>query len=210
MKPKILIIDDNVELAELICRYLNNTSYEAVVFKLDKYTTKAIVLAHMNEFDATLLDLNLGQGLDGLSILSEFRKTSQKPVLIVSGKGRSVEVVTGLNKGADDYLPKPIHMQELHARLKAVLRRHDKSAGQHVMGENDFFETLSPSQKKLYRIFLQKKTDILTREDLCAALGKEHSSRAIDTMVLRLRQKISNGGMTIITVLGKGYSLANQ
>ena len=125
IKPaRILVVDDDPKLCRLIKSYLEPKGYRvAAVHTGDDGLAQAIDAAP----DAVILDVML-PGMDGFDVLRSIRRQSQVPVLMLTGRGAEADRVTGLNLGADDYLPKTFSPRELLARLQAVLRRVNQSA----------------------------------------------------------------------------------
>lgn len=116
---KILLVDDDQELCELLVRYLQREGIE-----VDQVHTGADGLrqAFTYPYDAMVLDVMM-PGMTGLEVLTELRKKSQLPVVMLTAKGDEMDRIVGLEIGADDYLPKPCNPRELIARLRAVFRR---------------------------------------------------------------------------------------
>lgn len=119
-KQKILIVDDDENIAQLISLYLTKECFETRIV----YDGES-ALQEMNSFspDLILLDLML-PGIDGYQVCREVRQKSQIPIIMLSAKGEVFDKVLGLELGADDYLEKPFDTKELVARVKAVLRRY--------------------------------------------------------------------------------------
>ena len=119
-KEKILIVDDDENIAELISLYLNKECYETQIA-----TDGASALEAFVEFmpNLILLDVML-PGMDGYQVCRELRSSSQVPIIMLSAKGEIFDKVLGLELGADDYMIKPFDSKELVARVKAVLRRY--------------------------------------------------------------------------------------
>ena len=116
---KILLVDDDQELCELLARYLVREGIE-----VDHVHTgpEGLKQGLAKSYDAMILDIML-PGMSGLDVLTELRKSSQLPVVMLTAKGDEMDRIVGLEIGADDYLPKPCNPRELLARLRAVLRR---------------------------------------------------------------------------------------
>lgn len=115
---KILLIEDDLEFAELINNFLSTRSIQTDICD-DPF--KSLVL-NLNDYDLVLLDLGL-PGIDGLEIAKEFRKKSKIPIIISSARSSITDKVLGLQIGADDYLPKPYDPDELYARIISLIRR---------------------------------------------------------------------------------------
>lgn len=175
-----------------------------------------------------ILDVML-PGRDGLSLLNILRKSSSKPVIIVSAKHAEEERIRGLSAGADDYLAKPFNVEELKLRIDAVLRRtrvtepadavHQELDGltidrrlQEVRAHGRLIE-LTPTQQNLLWTLLRNKDEVLPKPYLYAAvLNRSYSSydRSLDMHLCRVRRKLNEAGWTgsrLETVHGKGYCL---
>ena len=120
IKQKIMIVDDDVNIAELIGLYLTKECFETKI-----YNDGESAIADFNSFapHLVLLDLML-PGMDGYQVCREIRATSSTPIIMLSAKGEVFDKVLGLELGADDYMEKPFDTKELVARVKAVLRRY--------------------------------------------------------------------------------------
>ena len=118
-KTKVLIVDDDVNICKLVSLYLAKD--EILSDSCHDGETALQKLAD-GSYDVVLLDIMM-PGMDGLATLTELRKFSDVPVIVLSARGEPMDKISGLDKGADDYLAKPFEPQELIARIKAVLRR---------------------------------------------------------------------------------------
>jgi len=126
---KILVIEDEYELLKTISDFLVSENY--VVEKATDFAS-GIEKVNLYEYDCILLDISLPGG-NGLKILEEIKKNDiQANTIIISAKNSLEDKITGLDLGADDYLTKPFHLTELHARIKAVLRRKLQN-GSHIL-----------------------------------------------------------------------------
>mgnify|MGYP001270445203 CR=1 FL=1 len=178
-------------------------------------------LGEAEDFDAVVLDLGLPR-LDGLSVLRRWRGAGRNmPVLILTARSAWHEKVAGIDAGADDYLAKPFHMEELLARLRALLRR----VGEHASAEwrcgPIVLDTrqarvqvdgrplqLTSHEFKLLSLLMQRKGEVLSRTELSEhiyAYDSDRDSNAIEVFVGRLRRKLPPG--SIETVRGMGYRL---
>ena len=118
-KQKILIVDDDGNIAELIQLYLTKECYDTTIATDGE---AALTILRHYQPDLVLLDIML-PGIDGYEVLREIRKSSNIPVIMLSAKGETFDKVLGLELGADDYIMKPFDSKEMVARIKAVLRR---------------------------------------------------------------------------------------
>ena len=230
-KQRILIVDDDENIAELISLYLIKECFETAV----AYNGKgALELAASFLPDLILLDIMLPD-IDGYEVCTQIRKTNQVPIIMLSAKGEVFDKVLGLKLGADDYIIKPFDSNELVARVKAVLRRTvpiaapntDIAAATEHQGEfveydgllinmTNYTVTLDGSQvdmppKELELLYFMAKhpNQVFTRDQLLERLWDYEyagDSRTVDVHVKRLREKLNEDhNWSISTVWGKGY-----
>ena len=182
---------------------------------------EAHYLGDVEDFDAVVLDLGLPQ-LDGLSVLRRWRAAGRNmPVLILTARSSWQEKVSGMDAGADDYLAKPFHMEELLARLRALLRRRGEHASAEWRCGTIWLDTrqarvlidgqpllLTSHEFKLLSLLMQRKGEVLSRTELAEHLYPQDSDRdsnTIEVFVGRLRKKLPEG--SIETARGLGYRL---
>jgi len=217
---RILIAEDDQVLADGLLRSLRAAGYAA-----DHVTSgseaDAALAAH--EFDLVILDLGLPR-LHGFEVLRRLRgRGSSVPVLILTAADSVEQRVKGLDLGADDYMAKPFSLQELEARVRALMRRglgtasnqikHGPltfDAGGRVAYINDQMVELSAREVGLLEVLLQRAGRLVSKDQLVEHLcewGDEVSNNAIEVYVHRLRKKIEHGPVRIATVRGLGYCL---
>ena len=224
-KQKILIVDDDTNISELISLYLNKECFETRCEENGEDALKAFSEFHP---DLILLDLML-PGMDGYQVCREIRRHSQTPIIMLSAKGEVFDKVLGLELGADDYIIKPFDSKELVARVKAVLRRNfvekpeePKEEGQIVhlpdltvnltnysvtcMGEH---LDMPPKELELLYFLASSPNQVFTREQLLDHIwGYEYvgDSRTVDVHIKRLREKLKDhAAWSLSTVWGIGY-----
>ena len=217
---RILIAEDDRVLADGLLRSLRNAGY-AVDRVDDGSQADAALAAH--EFDLLILDLGLPR-LHGLEVLRKLRaRGSAVPVLILTAADSVEQRVEGLDLGADDYMAKPFSLQELEARVRALIRRGLGSASAvvrhgpltfdatgRVAYLNDQMVDLSARELSLLEVLLQRAGRLVSKDqlvELLCAWGEEVSNNAIEVYVHRLRKKIEHGPVRIATVRGLGYCL---
>lgn len=227
-KLKILIVDDDEHIAELLSLYLNKEGYETK----EVYNGKKAI----EEFSAfsphlVLLDIMLPE-IDGYQICREIRKISFVPVIMLTAKGETFDKVLGLELGADDYIVKPFDSKELVARVKAVLRRYETkedSAGHSnqivvpnmTINPTTYIVTyhgeqleLPPKEFELLSFLAQHPNQVFTREKLLDKIwGYEFvgDTRTVDVHIKRLREKMPYDDIwSIKTVWGVGYKFENK
>ncbi len=215
---RILLAEDDTLLGDGIRAGLKLANY-AVDWVQDGRLADAALRDY--PYDACVLDLGL-PGRDGLSVLRALRERgSTMPVLVLTARGTSAEKVAGLDQGADDYLAKPFDLNELHARLRALLRR---AAGQASPKLKCGALTLGPATKEvtlrgqplglsarefaLLQDLLVHPTHVRTRDQLEQSLyawGEEADSNTVEVYIHHLRKKL--GPQAIRTLRGLGYQL---
>lgn len=228
-KQRILIVDDDYNIAELISLYLTKECFET---KIVGDGEEALRVFPEFQPNLILLDLML-PGIDGYQVCRELRSTSQVPIIMLSAKGEIFDKVLGLELGADDYMIKPFDSKELVARVKAVLRRYQPPvqtpASSVTEQHGNFVEypdlivnltnysviynghsiELPPKELELLYFLASSPNQVFTREQLLDHIwGYEYigDTRTIDVHIKRLREKIKgNDKWALTTVWGIGY-----
>ena len=219
---RLLLVEDTVVLADQLLPLLRDHGY-AVDWLADG--RDALVRAHDDDFDLVILDLGL-PGLDGLEVLRRWREQGlSMPVLILTARDSWAERVDGLRAGADDYLTKPFHPEELLLRVQAVLRRSHGSANQSRLRacgveldeerqsawlDQDEIE-LTGAEFRMLRYFMLNPGRLLSKIALSEHLydgESERDSNVVEVHINRLRRKL--GGEVIQTRRGQGYSFTGR
>jgi two-component system, OmpR family, response regulator CpxR len=225
-RPAILVVDDDVEMAEMLSEYLEP---EGFVTEVCPTGDAGLKKALEGSYRLVVLDVMLPR-LNGFEVLRHLRTASQVPVLMLTARGDAVDRILGLQAGADDYLPKPFDPQELVARVKAILRRtaprpepSDKGsevlavgdvvldARAHTVRRNGFHVDLTGAEFALLRALLRSVGRVVSREQLFReVLDREFSvfDRGIDNHVSALRKKLgprADGRDRIRAVRNSGY-----
>jgi DNA-binding response OmpR family regulator len=223
---KVLLVDDDVRLRELLLRYLESQGFEARGVGDAMQMRQALDRGH---FDLIVLDLML-PGEDGLEICRRLRGQGvTTPVVMLTAKGDEIDRIVGLELGADDYLPKPVNPRELLARIRAVLRRSRPMPGApQDGGAIDFGPwTLDLGTRQLSRdgepvkltsgefavlaVLVRHPRQPLSRDRLMSlARGREHEAfeRSMDVTIARLRKLLEDDARNpaiVQTVWGVGY-----
>lgn len=221
---KILIIEDDLSIVELLKLYLEQADFNIIVAAdgeegLEKY--------YDEQPDCILLDLML-PGMNGFEICRMIRLDDRStPIIMLTGKGESYDIINGLNTGADDYVVKPFDPNELMARIKSVLRRTDqtqqvsdilKVGGMTVILNeyrliiNSVEYFLSPKEIELLHYFASFPNQILSRQQILDKVWGpyfEGDQRTLDVYIKRIRDKLLSAGakVNIKTIRGVGYRL---
>lgn len=225
---KILVVDDDARLRNLLQRFLEESGFVVKAVSDGQQMDKAL---SRELFSLIVLDLML-PGEDGLSICARLRDTYKNiPIVMLTAKGDENDRITGLEAGADDYLPKPFNPRELVARIKAVLRRqvrevpgapshteemvsfgpYSLNLGTRTLTKNGEQIPLTTGEFAVMKALVQHPREPLTRDKLMnLARGREWSAmeRSIDVQVSRLRRLIEDDpakARYIQTVWGVGY-----
>lgn len=220
---RILVVDDEEDILELVRYNLSLEGYEVVTALTGE---EAVDLARSMELDLVVLDLML-PGIDGLDvarILKDGGRTASVPIIMLTAKGEEADVVRGLEMGADDYLAKPFSPRILAARVGAVLRRAESKgeAGGAVIRTPDL--TIDPGRRKVVvkgrdvelsytefqiLLFLSKRPGwVFTRSQIVDAVRGDNypvTDRSVDVQIVGLRKKLGGCGAYIETVRGVGY-----
>ena len=217
---RILIAEDDQVLADALLRALRAAGY--AVDQVGSGNEADAALA-THEFDLVILDLGLPK-MHGFDVLRKLRdRGSSMPVLILTAADSVKQRVKGLDLGADDYIAKPFSLQELEARVRALIRRGLGSASSVIKhGPLTFDATgrvayiadqmieLSARELGLLEVLLQRAGRLVSKDQLVERLcewGEEVSNNAIEVYIHRLRKKIEQGPIRIATVRGLGYCL---
>lgn len=236
MSEKILLIDDEPEIADLIELYLQNENYTVLKFY---NATDAMQVIESGEVDLAILDIMLSD-INGLLLCKKIRDKYTYPIIILTAKDDESDKITGLTYGADDYITKPFRPLEVVARVKAQLRRYMKynpakreqpqvpteeiTHGGLVMNTKNFEcflheqpLQLTPTEFAILRILLERKGDVISSEELFHEIWKEEyyskSNNTISVHIRHLREKMQNiteSADYIKTVWGVGYKIENH
>lgn len=222
----IWIVDDEATLREIEVYTLNSTGFEAIGFSGGVPMFEAL---KTQQPELIVLDIMM-PGDDGITILKKLRSnpaTCEIPIIMATAKGTEMDMITGLDLGADDYLVKPFGIMTLVSRIKAVLRRCGKqtsdprilSAHGIVMDTENhevhlFDENVELTKKEfaILHLFLRSPGKVYTRENLMSQVwGAEYvgESRTVDMHIKTLRQKLGAASSCIKTVVGIGYRMEN-
>lgn len=219
---KILIVEDDADLREIIVRSLEKERY--IVAEAPDYKT-ALYKVEDYDYDCILLDIMLPDG-NGLDLLKEFHDMGKQPnVIILSAKDSIEDKVAGLDLGADDYLPKPFHLAELHARIKSLLRRNHREGkklvqyGNIEINPDDYKVTVNGKELELNRkeydilfYFMSRPGRLVNKNTLAESVWGDHIDQVdnfdfIYAQIKNLRKHLKEAGATpeLKAVYGFGY-----
>lgn len=222
---RILLIEDEKQMAEALSVALTK---HGIVIDHTMRLGDAFELTRQNDYDAILLDRRLPDG-EGLSLIPQLRKAGTvTPVIVLTARNEPLERVKGLDVGADDYLGKPFLVEELLARLRAVLRRPSSLVEPHIRAGRLMIDPLHlnvtidsapvdlPRRELVVLVTLAKrKGKTVLRSALEAAVynyEEELQSNALDAHISRLRKRLADvdAGLTIHNIRGVGYLLKEE
>ena len=219
---KILLVEDDRKVAGFIEQGLREEGY---LVDIARDGDEATTMAHVNDYDAILLDVMLPKK-NGFQIAAELRREGRTaPILMLTSRDATEDVVRGLDAGADDYLAKPFQFDELVARIRALLRRGGAERLEelrygpialdrlrHVVMVNDQRLDLTPKEFQLLEYFLLRPEEVVRRTTLLEKVWDMHfdpDSNVVDVHVGNLRRKLiqAAGEPLVATVRGVGFTL---
>ena len=223
-KSRILVVDDEESLCEILKFNLTQAGYEVDT----AYSAEEALTKYAAGYDLLILDVMMGEisGFQMASILKKNKLTANIPIIFCTARDTEEDTLKGLDLGADDYISKPFSVKEVVARVKTILRRNAQSGNS--LKENKFlkFETLlidiekkkasiesneislTPKEFEILHLLLQNPNKVLSRNTLLENVWSDDvyvNDRTVDVHVTRLRKKIVPYDKNIITRLGYGY-----
>lgn len=219
--PKIMLVDDEARMLDLLELYLVPNGFQCEKFEAGEQAIQ--YLKNGDKADLMLLDLMMPEK-DGREVCREVRGFSDLPIIMLTARNQAVDIVKGLNIGADDYVTKPFNEAELIARIQAVLRRVKEEKqefcfkglawnGEHrILSFNNEPISLTRKEFELIGLFLKNVNRVFTREDLLMmvwGMEADIEDRTIDSHMRNLRDKLRKEGFPVEnhlqTVWGVGY-----
>ncbi len=226
----LLIVDDDSRIRTLLAKYLGKNGYLATTARDAAHARR--LLAGL-EFDMLIVDVMM-PGESGFDFTRDLRRSLSTPIMLLTARGEASDRITGLEAGADDYLPKPFEPQELLLRVNAILRRAPAESQKPTPPQNLHLGAfrydiargelwhdtqiirLTSTENALMKIFARNPGETMSRSKLVAALGQGDSTaqeRAIDVQITRLRRKIEADPKSpryLQTVRGVGYMIVPE
>ena len=228
--PKILIVEDDRTISKLIAASLSISGYENMCcFDGDE----AVHIIKNNEFDLILLDLMLPE-MDGFEVTRRFQAEKNTYIIMMTARDSVMDIVAGLDRGADDYIVKPFAIEELLARVRSAFRRQDFESERRNINatKNDFRDLTLNSQNRsvirgdveipltkreydLLNVLISNTNRVMTREELLSGIWKQDTeieTNVVDVYIRYLRGKIDIPGKEsyIQTVRGMGYVIRDK
>ena len=221
MLKNILIIDDDERLRELLDEYLTEKNYK--IYHSDDFNSGKEILEYFI-FDLIIIDRMMPSG-DGINLINIIKEKSNTPIILLTAMGEPENKIEGLKIGADDYLAKPFEPEELFLRIQKLLNLYsDINERSEIINFGDFTYNindlqlkrknniiyLTEGENKLLIKLINKKNEIVLREELAEQDYDESELRKVDVQVTRLRQKIETNPKQphfLKTIRGKGYKL---
>jgi DNA-binding response OmpR family regulator len=219
---QILVIEDDLKMAELLRRGLTREGHSVEVTGDGRH---GIELARSQAFDSIILDIML-PGLDGYNVARQLRaEGSSLPILMLTGRDATPDIVRGLDAGADDYLTKPFSFEILAARMRVIARRVAApneeilhvadltlDSASHVVQRNGHTIKLTPTEFILLEYLMRRAGRVVSRDALMEAvwgIDRDVEPNTVDVFVFQLRTRIEAGGARrlIQTVRGFGYTM---
>jgi two-component system alkaline phosphatase synthesis response regulator PhoP len=218
---RILIVDDEEDLCEILQYNLSNEGYQTEI----AHSAEEALKRALGDFDLILLDVMMGQ-MSGFKFADKLRKEMKMdvPVIFLTAKDTENDILTGFSLGADDYISKPFSINELTARVKAVLKRSytDKINNKSILQFNgidldtvrkrliinDERVELTKKEYEILRVLLENQGTVFSREDLLMRIWGQDvivTERTVDVNITRLRNKLGQFGYCLKNKTGYGY-----
>ena len=225
-KPKILVVDDEDGIRDLISDALSIGGFEV---ETSPDGLQALKVIRDHRFDLLILDVNMPK-MDGFALLEKVRADGlTTPVIMLSARGQKVDINQGLRLGADDYVTKPFGLEELSLRINAILKRTNKTAAEMTVIKfgpiemnldlyqvqfNEEVIDFSPTEFRLLEKLISNNGKVLSKESLMSSvwgIDYESESTVVDTYISYLRRKLHRDGFEgIKTVRGVGFQITNK
>lgn len=214
---KILVVDDEAKIREMICKYAKFEGFD--VFEAQD-GMQALEMCTDNDFDLIVMDIMMPK-LDGYSTIKQIRQIKDIPCIMLSAKGEEYDKIHGFELGIDDYVVKPFSPKEFMMRIKAVLNRSKKKENDtftldglfidfsaHIVKVNEEKISLSPKEYDLLVYLIENIGKVLSREQILRKVWSFDyfgDDRTLDTHIKLLRKNLKEYSKYIVTLRGVGY-----
>ena len=219
----ILVVDDDTRLRSLLQRYLREQGF---LVSAAKDANDALLFLDVYKVDIMIVDVMM-PNMTGIEFLKKIRKdNNQIPVILLTAMGEAQDRITGLETGADDYVPKPFEPKELVLRINNILKRalNTKEQLARLIFNNIYYDLnkgelstkdgkvihITPVERMLLNFLGKRVGEVHTRDELAEVLGVTENLRTVDVQITRLRKKIETDTKNpryLQTIRGKGYML---
>ncbi len=220
---KLLLVEDDAEIREIIIDYFTEKSGGALTIDAAETGIEGQLKCIDNEYDLILLDVMLPE-VDGFTICRELRKKSDVPIIFITARHNESDRLHGYKLGCDDYVTKPFSLAELHAKVNALLKRSKGMIRREVMTAgkikldpyryttyiNDEEIILAPIEFAILKILMENQGKVVSRDILIIRIWGydfDGNDRVIDNHVKKLRQALGGASTQVRTVFKKGYKL---
>ena len=219
---KLLIVDDEEKIREMIGKYAKHEGHEIIMAEDGK---KALDSFKKNEVDLVILDVMMPE-MDGYETLKKMKEIKDVPCIFLTALGQEYDRIYGFDIGAEDYVTKPFSPKELMMRIKVILKRENKTAGNRIVVEGMVLDEsahmisidgkkidMANKEYELLHYLLQNMGNALTRQQIISKVwGYEYDSddRTLDTHMKLLRKDLGEYGKYITTIRGVGYRFEKE
>ena len=220
---KLLLVEDDAEIREIIIDYFTEKSGGALTIDAAETGIEGQLKCIDNEYDLILLDVMLPEA-DGFTICRELRKRSDVPIIFITARHNESDRLHGYKLGCDDYVTKPFSLAELYAKVNALLKRSKGMIRREVMTAgkikldpyryttyiNDEEIILAPIEFAILKILMENQGKVVSRDILIIRIWGydfDGNDRVVDNHVKKLRQALGNASAQVRTVFKKGYKL---
>jgi DNA-binding response OmpR family regulator len=222
----ILLVDDEIRMLDLLVLYLEPYGFRCIKAESGK---EALTFLESEKVGIVILDVMMPE-MDGLTTCQKIREFSDVPIIMLTARSETVDVIKGLKYGADDYVTKPFHEAELLARIEALLRRTNKSNENNITFKGITWNeasmeikyrnhniSVTPKEFALIGLFLKNPHKVFSRDHLLSVIWGINShidDRTIDSHIRNLREKLRHVGFPVenhlFTVWGVGYKWVTE
>ncbi|MDF2842045.1 MAG: DNA-binding response regulator [Herbinix sp.] len=223
MNYKILLVEDDEELTEIVTDYFTQKSGETIHIDSASTGVEGQDKCIEKEYDVVLLDIML-PGINGLTICRELRKSSDVPIVFITARTNENDKMLGYQLGCDDYIAKPFSLAELYAKVNALIKRSKgmirsdlMSVGkiklnphQDMVFVNEEEVNLAPKEFMILKILMENAGKIVSRESLLIRIWGydfEGNDRVVDNHIKKLRKSLGGASKQIKTIIKRGYKL---